>query len=62
MSMFEADSRDHMMTLLADYPGVRAGWVTAEIRSLESYWGFFPELADEQNRVTGHGTATGQEK
>jgi muconolactone delta-isomerase len=55
MSLFETDSREHMETLLADYPGVKAGWVTAEIRLLEPYWGFFPELAEQRNRVTGHG-------
>lgn len=57
MSIFEADSRERMEALLADYPGVKAGWVAAEIRSIEPYWGFFPELADEQNHVTGHGGA-----
>jgi muconolactone delta-isomerase len=54
MSLFEADSREQMETLLADYPGIQAGWVSAEVRAIDPYWGFFPELADELNHVTGH--------
>ena len=45
MSVFEADSREHMEQLLADYPGVKAGWVTGEIREAKPYGGFAPELA-----------------
>ncbi len=40
MSVFEADSREHMERLLADYPGVKAAWVTAEIREAKPYGGF----------------------
>lgn len=58
IAIFEADSREHMESLLADYPGVKAVWVTAEIRSIEPYWGFFPELADERDQVIGHGDTT----
>ena len=45
MSVFEVESREHMDKLLADYPGVKAGFVTAEIRLAEPYAGFFPDLA-----------------
>jgi len=58
ISLFEADTREQVEMLLADYPGVKAGWVSAEIRSIEPYWGFFPELADEKNHVIGHGAAS----
>lgn len=60
ISLFEAECREEMEALLADYPGVKAGWVSAEIRSIAPYWGFFPDLADEKNHVIGHGDmATG---
>jgi muconolactone delta-isomerase len=55
IALFEANSRAHMEQLLADYPGVEAGWVSAEIRAITPYGGFFPELADELDKVTGHG-------
>ncbi|QIG78613.1 muconolactone Delta-isomerase family protein [Stakelama tenebrarum] len=45
MSLFDAESRDHMEMLLAGYPGMQQGFVTAEIRGIEPYSGFFPELA-----------------
>ena len=45
MSVFEVDTRAHMEKLLADYPGVKAGWVTASIREAAPYNGFFPELS-----------------
>ncbi|MBC7770233.1 MAG: hypothetical protein H7124_15730 [Phycisphaerales bacterium] len=44
MSVFEADSREHMESLLADYPGMKAGWVTGEIRKADAYGGFVPDL------------------
>src|SRR5262245_56452039 len=45
LSVFDAASREQMETLLADYPGMKQGFVTAEIRVVEPYSGFFPELA-----------------
>lgn len=54
ISLFEADSRVHMESLLAAYPGVQAGWVSADIHLLEPYWGFFPELTDQHRPITGH--------
>lgn len=45
ISVFDAESREHMERLLADYPGMKAGFVTAEIRLAEPYGGFFPDLA-----------------
>lgn len=45
MSVFEADSSEQMEQLLADYPGVKAGFVNAEIRRAKPYGGFFPDLA-----------------
>lgn len=46
MSVFEAESRARMDELLADYPGVIAGFVTAEIREAKPYGGFAPEFAE----------------
>lgn len=46
MSVFEADSRARMDQLLADYPGVIAGFVTAEIREAKPNGGFAPEFAE----------------
>lgn len=45
MSVFEAESPEHMDALLADYPGVKQGFVTSEIHKVGPYGGFFPELA-----------------
>ena len=45
ISVFETVSREQMESLLADYPGVKAGWVTAEIRESKPYGGFAPEIA-----------------
>lgn len=47
MSIFEADSREHMDALLADYPGVKQGFVTAEIHKVGPYGGFMPEFAQQ---------------
>lgn len=55
ISLFETDSHDQMEALLADYPGVQAGWVSTDIRSIEPYWGFFPELGGPHH-ATGHDT------
>jgi hypothetical protein len=35
MSIFEADSREHMDALLADYPGIKEGFVTVDVRMIE---------------------------
>lgn len=44
MSLFEVDSREQMDALLADYPGVKQGFVTAEIHKVGPYGGFAPEF------------------
>lgn len=46
MSLFDAESRDHIGKLLADYPGMQQRLVTAEVRGIEPYSGFFPEQAN----------------
>ena len=43
MSVFEVDTREHMDRLLADYPGIKEGFVTGEIRAASPYGGFAPE-------------------
>ena len=45
MSIFETESREQMDALLADYPGVQQGFVTAEIHKVGPYGGFMPEFA-----------------
>ena len=45
LSVFEADSREHMERLLADYPGVKGGWVTGKINDAKPYGGFGPRHA-----------------
>ena len=44
-SIFDVESRAQMDALLADYPGLKEGFVTAEIREAQPYGGFAPEFA-----------------
>ena len=35
-----------MDALIAEYPGIKEGFVTADIRAIEPYPGFFPDKID----------------
>ena len=46
IGIFEVDSREKMDELIAQYPGIKEGFVTADVRAIEPYPGFFPDQID----------------
>lgn len=47
IGIFEVESREKMDELIAQYPGIKEGFVTADIRVIEPYPGFFPDKIDD---------------
>lgn len=46
IGIFEVESREQMDALIADYPGIKEGFVTADVRMIEPYTGFFPDMVE----------------
>ncbi len=44
IGIFEVDSRETMDTMIAEYPGIKEGFVTAEVRVIKPYPGFCPDM------------------
>jgi len=46
IGIFEVESREKMDQIIADYPGIKEGFVTADIHVIEPYAGFFFDKID----------------
>ena len=46
IGLFEVESRQKMDEMIADYPGVKEGFVTADVHVIEPYPGFFPDKVE----------------
>ena len=46
IGIFEVESREKMDEMIADYPGIKEGFVTADVRVIEPYTGFFPDMVE----------------
>jgi hypothetical protein len=48
IGIFEVESREKMDEIIANYPGIKEGFVTADIRVIEPYAGFFFDMIDHK--------------
>ena len=46
IGIFEVELREKMDEIIADYPGIKEGFVTADIHVIEPYPGFFPDMVE----------------
>ncbi|CAN5206139.1 hypothetical protein BH10PSE12_BH10PSE12_33140 [soil metagenome] len=47
IGLFEVESRAKMDEIIADYPGMKEGFVTADVRAIDPYPGFFFDMIDD---------------
>ena len=46
IGIFGVESREKMAEMIADYPGIRKGFVTTDVWVIEPYPGFFPDKVE----------------
>ena len=52
IGLFEVESREQMDAMIAEYPGIKEGFVTADVRVVEPYPGFLPDLVEQDTTST----------
>jgi muconolactone delta-isomerase len=46
IGIFEVESREKMDEMIAEYPGIEEGFVTADVHVIEPYPGFYPDMVE----------------